>query len=149
MTSGGAPSWLNWIFSIPQINHVGPKLVSTIATSGLSILYSSYYDENKVTQETLTAYTAPLKIAGWEKAFWEFNKAPRDTSVGNRLTEISIPTLVITGDTDKIVSPQDSQKVSELIEGSQLAVIPKTGHLPNEEAPEIFAKTIINFVLEK
>ncbi len=49
LTSGGAPSWLNWIFSIPQINHVGPRLVSTIATNGLSILYSSYFDESKVT----------------------------------------------------------------------------------------------------
>ena len=148
LTSGGAPSWLNWIFSIPQINHVGPKLVSTIATSGLNILYSSYYDENKVTQETLTAYTAPLKIAGWEKAFWEFNKAPRDTSVSDRLAEILIPTLVITGDTDRIVSPQDSEKVSQLISGSQLVVIPQTGHLPNEEKPTEFAKAITEFILK-
>ena len=148
LTSGGAPSWLNWIFSIPQINHVGPKLVSTIATSGLNILYSSYYDESKVTQETLTGYTAPLKIVGWEKAFWEFNKAPRDTSVSDRLTEISIPTLVITGDTDRIVSPQDSEKVSQLISGSQLVVIPQTGHLPNEEKPAEFAKAITEFILK-
>jgi pimeloyl-ACP methyl ester carboxylesterase len=148
LTSGGAPSWLNWIFSIPQINHVGPKLVSTIATSGLNILYSSYYDESKVTQETLAGYTAPLKIVGWEKAFWEFNKAPRDTSVSDRLAEISIPTLVITGDTDRIVSPQDSEKVSQLISGSQLVVIPQTGHLPNEEKPTEFAKAITEFILK-
>ena len=148
LTSGGAPSWLNWIFSIPQINHVGPKLVSTIATSGLNILYSSYYDESKVTQETLAGYTAPLKIVGWEKAFWEFNKAPRDTSVSDRLTEISIPTLVITGDTDRIVSPQDSEKVSQLIPSSQLIVIPQTGHLPNEEKPTEFAKAITEFILK-
>ena len=148
LTSGGAPSWLNWIFSIPQINHVGPKLVSTIATSGLNILYSSYFDESKVTQETLAGYTAPLKIVGWEKAFWEFNKAPRDTSVSDRLAEISIPTLVITGDTDRIVSPQDSEKVSQLISGSQLVVIPQTGHLPNEEKPTEFAKAITEFILK-
>lgn len=148
LTSGGAPSWLNWIFSIPQINHVGPKLVTTIATSGLNILYSSYYDESKVTQDTLAGYTAPLKIVGWEKAFWEFNKASRDTSVSDRLAEISIPTLVITGDTDRIVSPQDSEKVSRLISGSQLVVIPQTGHLPNEEKPTEFAKAITEFILK-
>ena len=148
LTSGGAPSWLNWIFSIPQINHIGPKLVSTIATSGLDILYSSYFDQTKVTQETLNGYTAPLKIAGWEKAFWEFNKAPRDNSVGDRLAEIAIPTLVITGDSDKIVKTEDSIKVSQLISGSELVVIPQTGHLPNEEKPAEFAAAITKFISE-
>lgn len=146
LTNGGAPAWLNWIFSIPQINHVGPSLVSTIATNGLSILYSSYYDENKVTQETLDGYTAPLKIAGWEKAFWEFNKAPRDTSVGERISKIKIPTLVITGDTDRIVDTADSVKVSELIVGSKLVIVPKTGHLPNEESPSEFAESVSRFI---
>ena len=148
LTSGGAPSWLNWIFSIPQINHIGPKLVSTIATSGLDILYSSYFDQTKVTQETLNGYTAPLKIAGWEKAFWEFNKAPRDNSVGDRLAEIAIPTLVITGDSDKIVKTENSIKVRQFISGSELVVIPQTGHLPNEEKPAEFAAAIMKFVLE-
>ena len=148
LISGGAPTWLKWIFSIPQINHIGPKLVSKIATSGLDILYSSYFDQTKVTQETLNGYTAPLKIAGWEKAFWEFNKAPRDNSVGDRLAEIAIPTLVITGDSDKIVKTEDSIKVSQLISGSELVVIPQTGHLPNEEKPAEFAAAITKFILK-
>jgi len=146
LNSGGVPAWLNWIFSIPQINHVGPRLVSTIATSGLNILYSSYYDENKISEETLTGYTAPLKIIGWERAFWEFNKAPRDLTVRNRITEIEIPTLVITGDTDNIVSTADSIEVSNLINNSELVIIPKTGHLPNEEAPIEFAFVIAKFI---
>jgi len=147
LNSGGVPAWFNWIFSIPQINHVGPRLVSTIATSGLNILYSSYYDENKISEETLTGYTAPLKIIGWEKAFWEFNKAPRDLTVRNRITEIKIPTLVITGDTDNIVSTADSIEVSNLINNSELVIIPKTGHLPNEESPIEFALAIGRFIL--
>jgi len=148
LTNGGAPSWLNWIFSIPQINHLGPKLVSTIASSGLNILYSSYYDESKVTQKTLDGYTAPLKIIGWEKAFWEFNKAPRDTSISERLSEITVPTLVLTGDNDKIVDTEDSIKVSQMIAGSDLVIIPQTGHLPNEEKPAEFATAITEFILK-
>ncbi len=146
LTSGGAPSWLNWIFSIPQINHVGPRLVSTIASSGLDVLYESYFDRSKLTKETLDGYTAPLQIAGWEKAFWEFNKAPRDTTVGKRLNEIKIPTLVITGDDDEIVDTEDSIKVSRLITGSDLVIIPKTGHLANEEAPSDFVAALSTFL---
>lgn len=146
MSDGGTPSWLNWIYYIPQINHIGPHLVSSIATNGLGLLYQSYYDESKVTQNVLDGYRAPLQVAGWEKAFWEFNRAPRGESPKDRLGEIKIPTLVLTGDTDTVVPTADSIQVSKIIKKSELVVIEKTGHLPNEEAPEKFAQAIISFI---
>lgn len=146
LTSGGGPSWLNWIFNVPQLNHLGPLLVSSIATSGLDLLYRSYNDPTAVTDETLAAYTQPLKINGWEKAFWEFNKAPRNTGAGERLGEIKIPTLVITGDNDLVVATEDSITVAGMIPNAELVVIPQTGHLPNEESPEVFAQAVIDFI---
>ena len=145
LTSGGGPSWLNWIFDIPQINHIGPLLVSSIATSGLDLLYRSYDDPDSVTEQTLAGYTQPLKVIGWEKAFWEFNKAPRNTGAGERLAEIRIPTLVITGDNDLVVATADSVTVAGIIPGAELVVIPQTGHLPNEESPAEFAKAVVDF----
>lgn len=146
LTTGAGPSWLNWIFSVPQIDHIGPALVSSIATSGLDLLYRSYNDPESVTEETLAGYTQPLKVFGWEQAFWEFNKAPRDTQAGERLGEISIPTLVITGDNDLVVPTADSVEVANRIQGSELVIIPQTGHLPNEESPEEFASAVVDFI---
>lgn len=146
LNGGGGPSWLNWVYSIPQINHIGPALVSSIATSGLDLLYLSYNDPESVTEETLAGYTQPLKVIGWERAFWEFNKAPRNTGISERLSEISIPTLVLTGDNDQVVATADSVTVAGLIPGSELVIIPQTGHLPNEESPQEFAKAVIDFV---
>ena len=146
LSGGGAPSWLNWLFYIPQFDHLGPLLVSSIATSGLDLLYASYYDQNKVTEATLAGYTQPLKIAGWERAFWEFNRAPRDTGVSERLSEISVPTLVVTGDSDVVVDTADSVEVAGIIAGSELVVIPRTGHLPNEESPAEFASAVVSFI---
>lgn len=146
LTAGGAPGWLNWVFSIPQIDHIGPLLVSQIATAGLDILYSSYYDPSKVTEEILSGYTGPLKIKGWEQAFWEFNRAPRDENVAEKLGEIRVRTLVITGDNDRIVPTSDSIEVSRIIKESELVVIPQTGHLPNEEKPEEFVRAVSEFL---
>ena len=146
LNGGGGPSWLNWIFSIPQINHIGPALVSSIATSGLDLLYLSYNDPETVTEQTLAGYTQPLKVEGWERAFWEFNKAPRDTGVSERLREIRVPTLVLTGDNDQVVATADSVTVAGLVSGSELVIIPQTGHLPNEESPREFAQAVIDFV---
>ena len=116
------------------------------ATSGLDILYASYFDEALVTQETLAGYTKPLEVAGWEEAFWQFNKAPRDRRIGERLTEITAPTLVITGDADEIVATADSRQVAQIM-GAALVVIPQTGHLPNEEKPIEFANAVSEFIL--
>jgi pimeloyl-ACP methyl ester carboxylesterase len=146
LNGGGGPSWLNWIYSIPQLNHLGPLLVSSIATNGLDLLYRSYNDPSQVDDQTLAGYTQPLKVKGWEKAFWEFNKAPRNTGISERLSEIAIPTLVLTGDNDLVVATADSVTVAGLISGSELVIIPQTGHLPNEESPSEFAAAVIEFV---
>lgn len=143
---GGGGNLFSWIFDIPQLDHIGPLLVSTIATSGLDLIYASYFDETQVTDEVLAGYTAPLEVAGWERAFWEFNKAPRDPEISERFTEIQIPTLVITGDTDVVVETQRSIEIAGLMVNAELVVIPETGHLPNEEKPEEFANTVSEFI---
>lgn len=144
-TSGGAGSWFSWIFAIPQINHLGPLLVSTISTSGLDILYESYHDETLITDETLNGYTAPLKIAGWERGFWEFVKAPRNSEL--ELGKLATPTLIITGDDDRIVPTENSISLSQQLSNvAQLVVVPNSGHLTNEENPEEFVAAIKAFI---
>ena len=135
LTTGGSPSGFNWIFSIPQLDHLGPLLVSSIASSGMDLLDRSWFDKSKITDEIKAGYRAPLEIIGWEEGFWEFNRAPRTFDVKDRLSEIKIPTLLITGDTDVVVATADTEALATMIEGSSLVVIPKSGHLAQEETP--------------
>ena len=116
--TGGSPSWLNWVFSIPQIDHLGPLAVASIASSGLDLLVESYTDPRMITAEVQASYTAPLKIAGWERAFWEFNKAPRSLNLVERLDDLRAPTLIITGDDDRVVATADSIKLNGDLPGS-------------------------------
>lgn len=146
-TSGGTPDWLTWIYDIPQLNHVGPALVSSIATSGLDLLDRSYFDKSLVTEELKAKYTAPLKIIGWEKAFWNFNKAPRTTNVDKQLASITMPTLVITGDNDEVVATADSIRLAGELPNAQLVVIEDCGHLPNEEKSQEFLTAVAGFLL--
>lgn len=144
--SAGAPQWLNWIFDIPQLDHLGPLAVASIATSGLEILDRSYNDPSKITETTIAGYTAPLQIIGWERAFWEFNKAPRSLDIADRLREITIKTLVITGDNDQVVPTDNSIRLAGELPNAELVVIDEAGHLPNEEKPQEFATAIIRYI---
>jgi pimeloyl-ACP methyl ester carboxylesterase len=144
--SGGSPDWLSWVYDIPQLYHLGPLAVSSIATSGLQLLDRSYNDPSQITEETLAGYTAPLKINGWERAFWEFNKAPRTLGVAERLSELTMRTLVLTGDNDLVVPTENSVQLADELPNADLAIIKATGHLPNEEKPSEFASVIIRYI---
>lgn len=142
LSVGGAPSWLNWIFSIPQLDHLGPLLVSSIASSGMDLLYESWFDQSKITEPTIAGYRAPLEIIGWEEGFWEFNRAPRNFDVADRLDELELPILLITGDNDTVVPTKDTETLASKLASSVLFVIPKSGHLAHEETPEDTMKAI-------
>ena len=144
--SGGAPSWLNWVFDIPQLDHLGPLAVSSIASSGLQILDSSYYNKDLITDQVVANYTAPLDVIGWERAFWEFNNAPRSLGLVERLDQLSVDTLIITGDTDEIVATADSVRLNGELPDSTLVIISESGHLPNEEKPLEFVEAVISFL---
>lgn len=142
LSSGGTPSWLNWVYSIPQFDHLGPLLVSSIATSGMDLLERSWYDKALITEQVKVGYREPLDVIGWEEGFWEFNRAPRAFDIKDRLAEIEIPTLLITGDSDVVVATKDTEALATMIKDSVLFVIPKSGHLAQEETPAETMKAI-------
>ncbi|MGA1247893.1 MAG: alpha/beta fold hydrolase [Candidatus Nanopelagicales bacterium] len=142
---GAYPGWIRPLFSIPQVRHLGPILVSTIATSGLQILYDSYFDQSKITKATLNGYTAPLQVKNWERAFWEFVTAPRGEPAP--IEELKARTLIVTGDNDVIVPTQVSiQNAAKVKNVAELIVMKDTGHLPHEENPDDFVKHILEFL---
>lgn len=142
LTTGGSASWLNWVYSIPQLDHLGPLLVSSIASSGMDLLDESWYNKNLITLEVNEGYREPLQVIDWERGFWEFNRAPRSFDVRERLSEITVPTLLITGNADTVVATADTEALATMIKDSVLFVIPNSGHLAQEETPEDTIKAI-------
>lgn len=142
LTTGGIASWLTWLLEIPQIDRVGPLLVGQISRSGDSVIRQSWFDASRITEEIYAGYRAPLQIKGWERAFWEFVKAPKATDLKDNLGQIKQETLVITGDTDNIVPTAEALKLAALLPSAELEVIANTGHLPQEESPVAFIDAI-------
>ena len=142
LTTGGSTSGFGWFFALPQMQKLGPILVSSIATSGDDLLRKSYYNQSKLTQAVYDGYHQPLKIKGWEQAFWDFTNAPRDNQLKDNLSELTLPTLVITGKYDEVVPAKDAVELQKLIAGSHLEIIDKTTHLPQEEQPELFMEAV-------
>jgi pimeloyl-ACP methyl ester carboxylesterase len=108
----------------------------------MDLLNESWFNPELITEEVKTGYREPLEVIGWEEGFWEFNRAPRTFDVKDRLDEITVPTLLITGEKDTVVATKDTEALATMIQNSVLFVIPQSGHLAQEETPEDTMKAI-------
>ncbi len=63
-----------------------------------------------------------------------------------RLRELSMPTLFITGDDDRIIPTAQTVRLAHELPDARLVVIPNCGHLPQEECPAAFLEAVTRFV---
>jgi pimeloyl-ACP methyl ester carboxylesterase len=63
-----------------------------------------------------------------------------------RLGELSMPSLVVTGDADNVVDPRNSQLLADRIPNARLEVVPGGGHLFFWEQPERVAGLVRGFL---
>jgi pimeloyl-ACP methyl ester carboxylesterase len=63
-----------------------------------------------------------------------------------RLHRIDVPTLVVWGEKDGIVSPDYGRAYAKAIPGAKFAAIPNAAHFPHVEAPDRFMKEVSRFI---
>ncbi len=141
-SSGGLPGWLNPLLRTPQMRRLGPLLVRSIADWGEQTIYTAWHDPGRVTSEILAGYKKPLQADYWDRALWELTAARDELDLPGRLTELSIPTLVITGDDDRIVPTEQSVQLAGELPNAELVVLPSCGHVPQEECPAAFLEAV-------
>ena len=62
------------------------------------------------------------------------------------LHRIDVPTLILWGESDRLLPPAYAEEFHRLIPGSKVTVFPACGHLPNIEKPDVFVETVSRFV---
>ncbi len=83
-----------------------------------------------------------IHMIGW-KPFMHNPKLLR------RLGRIKVPTLLLWGESDRIVTTEYGHAYHQAIPGSQFKTIPQAGHYPYRERPEEFAGLVTEFLLDQ
>jgi pimeloyl-ACP methyl ester carboxylesterase/putative sterol carrier protein len=65
-----------------------------------------------------------------------------------RVGRVRVPALVIWGEDDRLVPVRLAYKLKEALPGAELLVLAKVGHVPQFEAPEQTAGTLLRFLAE-
>lgn len=78
--------------------------------------------------------------------------APMHDSEGNStfadLQQLTMPVMLIAGEADLLAPPALMRHLQDHIEGSRFSVIPDSGHSSSWEAPELFNRRVLDFLLE-
>ena len=145
-TRGGTPNILKLLFSLPQYQRIGPLLARAFIRMGENILFSAWHNPDLITAEIVEGYKKPTRVENWDRAFWEFIQATELMDLSLYLYKINIPVLVISGREDRIVPVEDSIRLAEVINKTELRIIEDCGHIPHEETPVQFLEVVIPFV---
>jgi pimeloyl-ACP methyl ester carboxylesterase len=143
---GGAPGGIGWLLRTPQMRHLGPLIARQIQVRGPQLLELAWYDLSRLPAETVELYKKPLMVENWDKALWELTVASRSSDLEEHLQEFTLPVLVVTGDSDRIVPTAQSIQLAEDLPDATLVVIPQAGHVPHEERPDLFMQAVEDFL---
>lgn len=140
--SAGPPHLVSLLLRAKCLQQFGPRMVSGFAKVGNKILFDSFWDKSKLTEQVIRGYERPMDNSDWREGFWEFLKSDKRTNVAKRLGEIAVPTFLVTGQYDQIVKVEQTMKVAERIPGHKIYLIPDAGHLAHEEQPVDFMRVV-------
>ncbi len=138
----GSPTFVAPLLNTPQMRHLGPLIARAFARSN-ALLERAYHDLDHLTPEARERAMVSVQVTDWDAAFWEFTAvSSSQPDITEELNQISVPTLVITGDDDRLVPPAESERLAAEIPEAELAVIPACGHVPHDECPQAFMDAV-------
>ena len=145
-SGGGAPAWILPLFRLPQYDRIGQLISRSLLQNGDRLIETAWHDPTRISPEIIEGYQKPLLANNWDRALWELTKASNESGLADRLAELTLPVLVVSGDDDRIVPTDQSVRLAEEISGARLVVFTACGHVPQEECPDQFLQAVKPFI---
>ena len=143
-----APEDRPWLLRVGGWPGVAPMLEAlplrrrTVALG----LRQVFHDDARVTPERVEEYAAPFFRPGASRFMAGLLRDARALGLPEAIGRIRAPTLVVWGADDGWVPPTDADRFVAAIPGSRKAVIPATGHIPQEERPDELVALLKEFL---
>jgi pimeloyl-ACP methyl ester carboxylesterase len=125
-------------------------IIDIFATDAAELERIAVHDpRNALDLATLSDEALELMARNREAAalfLWE--PYAHDPKLPRRLHRIDVPTLLLWGESDRIVTPAYGRAYAKLIPHARFELIPAAGHAPHIEQPDAFVKHVVQFLGE-
>jgi pimeloyl-ACP methyl ester carboxylesterase len=106
----------------------------------------AYQDASWVSPDAECCAALHLKMPRWSEALISFTNSGGYGYLGNRVSQIQQPTLVLWGRGDRILGTRAAPQFIKAMPTSRLVWLDRCGHVPHLEQPKIAAEQILRFV---
>ncbi len=110
------------------------------------ILISAYIKKDVVTDEVVDEYYNRFVMGDFDISFFAMSRDTNKNGIGDGLSDINVPTLIIWGENDPWISIEKGYRLNRMMINSQMEKINNTGHLPMEENPDVFNQILLGFL---
>ncbi|MBD2390408.1 alpha/beta hydrolase [Aphanizomenon flos-aquae NRERC-008] len=111
-----------------------------------TICRTAYKNPSLISEDALYCGELHLQMPNWTQALIAFTKSGGYGAFKfSQLAQMAQPTLILWGDSDKILGTGDAPKFAKAIPQSKLIWIKDCGHIPHLEQPQIVAQHILEF----
>jgi pimeloyl-ACP methyl ester carboxylesterase len=146
----GPPEPLRPLLRAAPVRLLAPRLIERLAGDlTLERVSRSWHDPSRATPDDVDAYTRPLQVEGWQHGYLGVFSADEPPDLRHLLPRIDVPTLVVAGASDRIISPHWNRRTAAAIPGARFEVLPDCGHTPHEECPEQLLELVHRFLAER
>ena len=143
VSGAGAAAWSRPLLHTPQLERIGPLLMRQLGgASGEALYRASYADPSRLDPAMLDAHREGTSVHDWDRGLWEVAQVGRAPDPTDRLDDVDVPVLVLSGDADAIVPPEDSRAVASALPSARYEELPGCGHLIHEECPAAVVASI-------
>lgn len=136
------PAIANFMF--PPLDYFATEFLRNLRVRD-RISRAAYKDPTYASQDALICAALHLESPSWSQALIAFTKSGGYGSFRDKLAHINQSTLILWGDSDKILGTADAEKFKQSIPNSQLIWIQDCGHVPHLEQPQTTAQHILEF----
>jgi len=106
----------------------------------------SFAERTGITENQYKRIRADARRPGQGRVRAECFRAMRESDLSGKLTNIEVPTLVLWGAEDNTVPLRDASLLADEWPEADLRIIPKAGHWPHFETPDITRRHIAAFL---
>jgi pimeloyl-ACP methyl ester carboxylesterase len=139
------------MLDMPVVSQIGVRAVPSSFQVQVA-LKIAYFDDDKIDEEEVDAYSEPLETAAGKHAMIHSARqiVPPDLeSISARYKSIELPTLILWCDHDRIVPLDVGLKLRRTMPNSKLRIVSECGHMPQEEQPASVLSQIRLFLADK
>lgn len=149
LLEGEEPPPLNLGFRLMKVKWLRPLLEQITPRS---LVERSVYDtvsvDAIVTDEMIDRYWELLRYPGNRRAAALRTDVDREPAMFDRIPEITAPVFIIWGAEDQLIYASAAQTFHDRLPNSDIFILNGVGHLPMEEAPDLAAGEIREFLVE-